>query len=125
MFGFRHWLAVAGAAMLLVGAVSSSVHATGDVASGLAGEGAGVAFEARSVATVPVLARVRGGVDIQLLGVGDLSRIPLVGLVAAAGVVLVVAALWWLSRPDRRTATPQGSATVAASRAPPVLTLAA
>ena len=109
--------------MLLAGVVlsSSPVDVAASAGTGSAGGGGVAVLEPATVATVPVVGRARIWGEVEL-GRGDQAlRTPLLALMAALGLLPLVVGQWWLSRPDRRVASPQHAVTSAASRAPPVL----
>jgi len=125
MFGLRHRLALAGAALLLAGVGLQGAAVAAEVvhgaAPGSADGGGGAVLGSAAVAVVPVVGRARSWAEAELGPRDQLVRAPLVALATGLGWLLLVAGLWWLSRPDRRVASPQCAVTSAASRAPPVL----
>lgn len=107
--------------MLLAGVVLNSAHVDVDAASGTAGQGRVAVLESPAVAMVPVVGRAKGWGEVQFASGDHSSRTPLVALMAGAGLLPLAGGLWWLSRPDRRVASPPRTAMLAASRAPPPL----
>lgn len=110
---------LAGAALLLAGVVLNSAPVDVGDRSGTAGPGRVAVLESAAVATAPVVGRAKGWREVELASGDHASRTPLFVLVSGLGLLSLVGGLWWLSRPDRRVASPQRTATLAASRAPP------
>lgn len=126
VFRFRHRLALAGAAVLLVGVVLHGAHVDVGIGVGpeLGDQAAGAVLEPSRAATVPVVGRARTWAEAELTSLDPLARTSLVVFLAGLGLLPLSAASWWLSRPAPGVTAPQRGSASAASRAPPALALA-
>lgn len=106
---FRHRLALAGAAVLLVGVVLHSAHVDVGIGAGpeLGDQAAGAVLEPSRAATVPVVGRARTWAEAELTSLDPLARTSLVVFLAGWGLLPLSAASWWLSRPAPGVTAPQ------------------